>query len=455
MKNSIKVKKIIILLGDIAVLFSSLYLALVIRYGQKPSNDLWLEHLWSFSVIFIGWIIILYIVGLYDLHLAINNTKFLKLVSKSTIFAVLGSSLFFYLNPTINISPKTNLALFIIVFLILFFVWRRIFNWIIQNQLPKNYIAIVGFNEQSKEIIKELQAKPQLGYSVALVISNETSEEEINGIPIIKEFNNLHELIQEKKITTIVLTSYPHRSPELRDALFKCLRSKINYISLSNFYENITGKISIDTINQMWFLENLNEGDKSWFNLIKRFYDIAFSLLFLIITIIFWPLISLIIKLESKGEIFFKQSRAGQNNIPFTMIKFRTMTKSNNDLSPTTKNDARITRFGNFMRKTRIDEIPQILNILKGEMSFVGPRPERPEIVQDLEKKIPFYQERTLAKPGVTGWDQISGEYHSPSLADSLKKLQYDLFYVKNRSIYLDLSIIMKTIYTVLSREGR
>ena len=125
-----------------------------------------------------------------------------------------------------------------------------------------------------------------------------------------------------------------------------------------------------------------------------------------------------------------------------------------NDFSHTRSSDSRITKFGSFLRKTRLDELPQMLNILKGEMSFVGPRPERPELIKELQEKIPFYRERMLVKPGITGSDQISGEYHSPSYEDSLKKLQYDLFYIKNRSIYLDLSIILKTVATVVARGG-
>ncbi|MCK5416729.1 sugar transferase, partial [Candidatus Parcubacteria bacterium] len=144
----------------------------------------------------------------------------------------------------------------------------------------------------------------------------------------------------------------------------------------------------------------------------------------------------------------------GKNEKKFILIKFRTMRTENNDMTLTRSNDPRVTYFGNFLRKTRIDEIPQVLNILFGDMSFVGPRPERPEFIEKLKKEIPFYEERMLTKPGLTGCDQISGEYHSPSLNDSLKKLQYDLFYIKNRSIYLDLSIILKTIATILSKSG-
>ncbi|MCG2697716.1 sugar transferase, partial [Candidatus Parcubacteria bacterium] len=237
--------------------------------------------------------------------------------------------------------------------------------------------------------------------------------------------------------------------------LFKCLPLKINYIGLPNFYEAITGKIPIVAINQMWFLENLSEGNKMLFDIAKRGYDIILALMILAITLPFWIIIGLLIKLESKGPIFFIQNRVGKNNKLFKIIKFRTMATVNNDFSPTQANDKRITKFGSFLRETRIDEIPQMINILKGEMSFAGPRPERPELIKNLEEAIPFYKERMLVKPGITGWDQISGEYHSPSSEDTLKKLQYDLFYIKNRSIYLDLSILLKTIATVLGRAGR
>jgi lipopolysaccharide/colanic/teichoic acid biosynthesis glycosyltransferase len=163
----------------------------------------------------------------------------------------------------------------------------------------------------------------------------------------------------------------------------------------------------------------------------------------------------LAIKMESRGPAFFKQKRLGQREKEFMMIKFRTMREEGNNKTMTTDGDKRITRFGNILRKTRLDEIPQVINVLRGEMSFIGPRPERPEFVVELEKQIPFYKTRLLVKPGLSGWDQVSGEYHSPSAEDTLKKLQNDLFYIKNRSLYLDLIIILKTIAAVLGREGR
>ena len=204
----------------------------------------------------------------------------------------------------------------------------------------------------------------------------------------------------------------------------------------------------------MWFLENFNENNKIWFDRSKIIYDFILALMIFIITLPFWLIIAIIIKIESRGPVFFVMKRAGKNDKIFKHIKFRTMKEEGNDHSPTRSNDSRITKFGNILRKTRIDELPQVINILKGEMSFVGPRPERPELAFELEKQIPFYNQRTLVKPGLTGSDQVSGEYHSPSKEDSLKKLQYDLFYIKNRSIFLDLTIILKTIATVVSRGG-
>lgn len=463
MKSLNIAKKIILLGGDVFVLYFSLYLTLLIRYWQIPDSTVWQGHIGPFSITFIFWIIIFYIGGLYDVHLAVNNAKFFKITIRSLVISGLLSLAFFYLTPQITIAPKRNLLIYIFIFAVLFYLWRRTYNSLLKSYLPKNSIAIIGLNNLARELISELKEKPHLGYSVAFIVNdysektdNNNNEELKNknfyNIPVFKFTADLKKLISEKNVNTVVLVS--GQSSTLRASLFDCLPLKINYINLPNFYESITGKIPIESIDKMWFLENLSEGDKLWFDFSKRLYDIILAIIILLVTIIFWPIIALLIKLESKGSVLFKQTRAGANGKNFKILKFRTMTMDGNNFAPTEKNDARVTKFGAFMRKTRIDEIPQIINILKGDMSFVGPRPERPELIERLEKQIPFYHERMLVKPGVTGSDQISGEYHSPSYEDSLKKLQYDLFYIKNRSIYLDLSIILKTIATILSRKG-
>jgi len=449
-----KLKKVTLLSGDVVIFYLSLYFTLLVRYLKLPDERLWNDHIIPFSMIMLGWAILFYIANLYDLKSTLNRPGLMQLQGKILFIAGVIAIAFFYLTPGILIAPKRNLFIFLIIFSILFFAWRQLYYWLLKSYLPKTSIGIIGYNGQVAELITEIESSPSLGIRLAFLMDTEVIAENIR-IPIIRTIDKLKEAISENKINTLVLATNPHSSPELRSLLFDCLPMKINFVGLLKFYETITGKVAVEAVNQMWFLENLNEGDKYYFDKLKRIYDIILSIIILLATIIFWPVIAFIIKRESSGPVFFCQVRLGKNGIPFSMIKFRTMTENGNTYSPTEMGDARITKTGAFMRKTRIDEIPQILNILRGDMSFVGPRPERPELVENLEKNIPFYRERMLVKPGITGWDQVSGEYHSPSHEDTLKKLQYDLFYVKNRSIYLDIVILLKTVMTVVSRGGR
>lgn len=448
-----KLKKIILITGDILVLYFSLYLTLALRYFKLPDETIWASHFQPFTFIFIIWLVVFFIFDLYNLNILPNKGRLMMQATRSLFLAGLLSSVFFYINPEVGIAPKTNLIIYLIVFYTLFILWRKIYSSLLYSYLPKNNIAIIGINDQAKELLDILKKSPHLGYSIKLIIDNEGFDI-TEGIGVNLKVNDLKKTISDKKITSIILVSDPHQSQDLRTNLFSCLPLKINIISLPNFYESVTGKVPIEAINQMWFLENLSKGNLLYFNIFKRSFDIVFGLTILLATLPFWPLIALCIKIESRGPVFFRQERRGKDNKFFSIIKFRTMLVENNDHTPTISNDKRVTKFGSFLRKTRIDEIPQIINVLAGDMSFVGPRPERPELISQLEKNVPFYKERMLVKPGLTGCDQISGEYHSPSQEDTLKKLQYDLFYIKNRSIYLDLAIILKTIATILSRSG-
>jgi len=466
-----RLKKFTILFGDFVFLYLALYLALSLRYFSLPSADIWQGHIFPFTAIFFGWIIIFYISGLYDLKAAVNGSEFIRKITQSLLVAALLSVIFFYASPGMGIAPKTNLIIFIFIYGIIFILWRRACNWLLKSRLPKTNLAFAGLNRQSRELIAYLIKKPHLGYEVKFIVEGKNSADANQAgqnmaetankqgyqftFPPIIRISELKNMAEKNKISALIFSENPRESGELRTALFSCLPLNIKYQSLANFYEQLTGKVPVEAISEMWFLENINEGKKSGFDLFKRTYDIILAFAVLILTLAFWPLIALIIKLESQGPVFIRMPRSGKNGAEFGMLKFRSMREIGNDRSPTLPGDRRITGFGSFLRKTRLDEIPQALNILRGDMSFVGPRPERPELILELEKQIPFYRERMLVKPGATGWDQISGEYHSPSYEDSLKKLQYDLFYIKNRSLYLDLSIILKTIATVVSREGR
>ncbi len=329
------------------------------------------------------------------------------------------------------------------VFTALFILWRSVAALMIRSYLPANNLAVVGDDPLTRQLLNNLSTQPHQGYHTTSLFKT------------LAEAQALPALIKDRRINTVVLGPEFANNPELTNLLFNCLTLDLDIYSLSDFYELVYGRVPINSIGQDWFIENLNQGGKNYFNVIKRALDIIGGTIILIVSLPFWPFIALAIKLDSRGPVIFRQQRVGINDTLFDMFKFRTMRTVDNDGSMTGIKDKRITRVGNFLRRTRLDEIPQVINILRGEMSFIGPRPERPEFVADLSQKIPFYKTRLLVKPGLSGWDQISGVYHSPSLEDSIAKLEYDLYYLKHRSLYLDFSITLKTIATMMSRGGR
>ncbi|MDD2257814.1 MAG: sugar transferase [Patescibacteria group bacterium] len=434
-------KQVCLALGDLGVLFLALGVSLFIRYGSN-SQGMWSDNIFYFRPLFGAWLLILYISGAYKLNLVYNFKRFWQNAVSATIASGLVSIIYFYLIQS-PVSPKTILIIFLGVFLLLFLLWRNLASLVIRSFLPVNNLAIIGNTPLSDELLENLAKQPHQGFNTALVFKN------------IEDAKALPALIKKRNINSIIIAPEFANNPELVDLLFDCLSLNINIYNLSDFYELVYGRVPLSSINQAWFIDNINQGGRRYFDLIKRTNDLIWASFLLLFSLPFFPLIALAIKLDSRGPVLFRQERVGKNERLFTMLKFRTMKTQANNGTMTSLNDKRITRVGNFLRRSRLDEIPQIINIFRGEMSFIGPRPERTEFVLDLSKKIPFYKTRLLIKPGISGWDQVSGIYHSPSLEDSQAKLEYDLFYLKHRSIYLDLSIALKTIATMLSRDGR
>ncbi|MFZ4631927.1 MAG: sugar transferase [Patescibacteria group bacterium] len=438
-----RLKKSILLFGDFIFLNIALFLTLVLRYSPDTLSENFRGHFPHFLVIFIIWLTIFYINDLYNLNLRAQGRKFFLQTMNAVGLSSLLSVIYFYLNVSANIAPKTNLAIFILIFILLFFIWRALYQALVHSIIPESNLAIIGFNRHTEILIEELKNNPGAGYQTALIFRDSS------------EMESLVESIKEKNIRAIVVVDDFGKSEKMREALFSCLAYNIIFFDYPSFYELLTGKVPVEAIGPSWFLDNLKEGERSYYNFSKRISDFVGAIIIFLISLPFWPLIALVIKLGSRGPIFFTQERYGRNEKIFRMIKFRTMKIEDNDGKPTAEGDKRVTGFGNFLRKSRVDEIPQVINIIRGEMSFIGPRPERPEIVAELEHQIPFYKTRLLIKPGITGWDQVSGHYHSPSLEDTLEKLQYDLFYLKHRSLYLDMAISLKTVATMMSRGGR
>ena len=451
-----KIKTIILMGGDLLMLYFSLSLTLIIRYGISTANELWGSHFAPFTIVYLIWIIIFYIIGLYENSRQKNNLSFYALAAKAMTVNSIIAVIFFYFISYSNISPKRILFINIIIFCLFFFLWRKLYSKAIHSSAALNNLLIIGINNQSTEIINQIIKNPSFGYKLIGVIGNKVSGFSA-GIKFISNENlNLPNIIKKEKIQTIV-NSADHSQPKTTNELYKSLSYKVKILGLANFYEELNKKIHINLINEIWFLENLKEGEKKFYEFGKRIADIALSCVGFILSLPFLPFLALIIKIDSKGPLFFTQIRTGKNGKSFLAIKLRTMAEDAEKEGPQLAkiNDARITRVGKFLRQSRIDEIPQLLNVLCGEMSFIGPRPERPEFISELEQKIPFYKQRLIIKPGLTGCDQISGAYHSASPQDSLKKLQYDLYYIKNRSFALDLDILLKTVNIIFKRQGR
>ena len=449
-----KLRQFILFSGDIILLHVALFFALCLRYRALVDPSIWQEHWFSFSSIFVIWVVVFYIAGFYTLTNIRNDLKFYVSASQILGINILLAITFFYLQPGV-LTPKTILLLTSLIFFGLFVIWRRLAHRYISSLALKRRVLIIGNNISVQELTKLLDLNPQLGYEIAAILSHEPRNE-IGNVPDYRNPQELEIIVKKHHINTIVMDNRSRESKALIDNLFQYLPRRIEFISLSRFYENITKRISLETIDQFWFLENLQEGSKRLYDLGKRAVDIVAALAAGIISLPLLPFICLIIVITQNRPIFFSQERLGKNGRPFRAIKLRTMVRDAEKNGPqwASRNDPRVTAFGGFLRKTRLDEIPQLWNIVRGEMSFVGPRPERPEFVADLEKTIPFYRERLLVKPGLTGWAQINFPYGA-STRDAVIKLQYDLYYVKNRSLILDLAIILRTIKTVLSAGGR
>lgn len=439
-------KKIFLFFGDAAVLYLSLWLTLLIRYQTGFNANIWQRHFWPFTIVYALWLLVFFIAGFYELTIARNDLKFFSTLFTGLLINFALATGFFYFIPSFGITPKTNLFLNLAILALLFSGWRQLYNYLLKYYSVKNSVLIIGKNKETGQISEIIKENPQLGYRVIKQIKPKD----------IKTPFDLLELATRRQIKTIVTAIDPHQNLNLVRSLYQCLPLKIHFTDLPSFYEKILGKVPISSIGEVWFLENLTESQKNFYETVKRVMDMVGALIFGLISLLFYPFIALAIKTDSAGPVFFTQRRIGHDGEIFKVIKFRSMVKEaeKDGAKWAVHHDRRITRVGNFLRKTRLDELPQLWNILSGQMSFIGPRPERIEFVQQLEKEIPYYQIRHIVKPGLTGWAQVNFRYGA-SVQDSIEKLQYELYYIKHRSFILDLGILLKTIKIVLAGRGR
>lgn len=346
-----------------------------------------------------------------------------------------------------------------VIIIVFIFAWRLFYAYVLSEGWFNESIMVLGSGALASGIINEIIEKTDCGYQIDAVVHG-SGPVTLDLPPSIKHhegYIRICEIAQEERIKKIVVAMEEKRGMFPTKELLSCRMLGVEVLEGASFYEMLTGRLLVRQINPGWLI--FSRGfEKSFIRrLFKRATDIVLSITFLIVLSPVLLMTTLLIKLDSRGPALFSQERMGERRRPYQILKFRSMVQNAEALSGPVwagEDDPRITRVGRFIRKWRIDELPQIWNVLKGEMSFVGPRPEREHFIKELEALIPYYGERFHVKPGITGWAQVNYPYGA-SVEDAVEKLNYDLFYVKNMSIFMDIVILFKTVKIVIFGKGR
>lgn len=450
-------KIVLLLIGDVVILYLALLAMILVRYGGISETPFFKEHIFLFSIVFTLWLVVFYIHGLYDLTAAKNTLEFYTALGRAVIVNLVLAIALFYFVPFFEIAPKTNLFITLGFFVFLFAIWRQAINRTLRRYF-RQATMIIGPARDAERVYESIETNPQIGYRIALVFTDRrpavSTDQTIIFTP--EDFSKISLLAAKHKINTVIVAEEAYRNARVVSELEKLLGERIEIITLENMEERLQRKIRLDQIDELWFFDHFAADRKIAYETLKRIVDILVAAIILPLSVLTGILIVFSIKLGDRGPIFYAQRRVGRHGQVFVMYKFRTMRSDaeKGGAQWTVENDPRVTRLGRFLRKARLDELPQLINVFKGEMSFVGPRAERPEFHEILKKEIPFYERRYLIKPGLTGWAQINYTYGS-SVEDTQVKLAYDLYYLKNRSFIFDLGVILKTIDLVLRGLGR
>jgi sugar transferase (PEP-CTERM system associated) len=398
-----------------------------------------------------------YLFDLYDFLVMHDRRELVLRLVQALGLAWIVLAISFYTFPALNLGRGISLIALPLA-LTLMVTWRVSIHWVLGHPGFGERILIVGSGNLAVELAREVLNRPDAGYRIVGFVGTDADllGKSLINPRVIGMTEQLDEIVKRDGIDRIVVAMGERRGQFPTNKLLQLsLAGQVNIEEGASFYERLTGRVSLNMIRPSWLIfagrgrqAKLAEVSRAFVHWMVAFLGAILSLPIVLVTAIF-------IKLESRGPVFYKQERVGKNGRIFTLMKFRSMRVDAEQDGPVwaSKGDARTTRVGRVIRKVRIDEIPQFWNILKGEMSFVGPRPERPHFVAQLAEEIPFYQQRHLIAPGLTGWAQIKYPYGS-SIEDARQKLQYDLFYIKNHSLFLDAIVLFETVKIILFGRG-
>jgi lipopolysaccharide/colanic/teichoic acid biosynthesis glycosyltransferase len=406
-------------------------------------------HLEPFSILFIAFILVYFIAGLYEKNTSIFKNRLpVTLLNVQLVNTIVGIA-FFYFIPYFSIAPKIVLFLYLILSLVFMYIWRILIVFKFGNNKKQKAILIADGRE-AKELKEEINNNSRYDLTFIEVIDPSSDGKNI--------LSSIEAIFLKEKVSMIVIDTHHPDLVKVIPQLYPIAMKGVLFFDIGKIYETIFDRIPASMAGKTWFIEHMSSmAPKLVYDGVKRLIDFCSAIVFGIISLIFYPFIILALKIEDVGnDIFIYQPRIGQYNKIIKIIKFRTM-KIANDNGNVQVIDNRVTSVGAFLRKSRLDELPQLWNVLIGEVSLIGPRPELPNYVEQYSVAIPNYAIRHSVKPGLSGWAQIYGEHshHGVNIDMTENKLSYDLYYVKHRSFLIDLKIALRTIKVLITFVGR
>jgi exopolysaccharide biosynthesis polyprenyl glycosylphosphotransferase len=424
----------LIVFGDFASFLISFVLLIFIRFSPENYQRAIDTHTTPFIILYLFWVLIFYVFGLYDLLTIKPTIPYLKRWILALLSSFIVGLLLFYFVPIFGISPKVNLVIQVVFFGLFSFLFRRSIYSLFARAITAPAI-LVGESPYLLELEKTINTNPQI------------------GLKIIKHFKNGSEITEDLKNIKNLIIILDKNADDSDDSILDFYKQGVEIIDTAKAYEKYLLKIPVAYIDMSFIIDNVDIKKNLLYTSTIFITDRIFALVILVLTSPFLIISAILIYLQDKGPVFYTQTRVGLNDKVFRLYKLRSMkvnAEANGAVWATGAGDPRVTRIGRIIRKLHIDEIPQMINILKGDLALVGPRPERPEFVSLLEGTIPHYDLRHIIRPGFTGWAQIKYRYAN-TVEGSKEKFEYDLYYIKNRNIFIDFGIIMRTIQIIFT----
>lgn len=455
-------RRLLLMAGDVLAVSMAVLIALgvwaaVARYAFSISFIIQQSY-WFFVLIFL-WLMLASANDFYALHTAASRIKSLQRLIQITLQMLVVYLVVFFLSPPTTL-PRLFILYYGVASFLLIMLWRMANLALIGWASEPRRVLIVGTDWAAETIIEALRHDAQETYSVKGIISDRLDQvgTMIQGVPVLGAGSDLLNFVLRDRVSELILTSTRELDGEVFQGVMDAYERGVNVIPMPLLYERITGRVPVEHVGNNWMVVLPFEDDSllNPYRSLKRILEVLLAIIGMGIFLLLLLPLALLIRIDSHGSIFYTQERVGLNGRIFKLYKFRSMVQNAEAATGAVfagHNDSRVTRIGRFMRKTRLDELPQLINVLRGDMSLIGPRPERPQHVARLTKTIPFYRTRLIVRPGLTGWAQVRYKYGSTD-EDALVKLQYDLYYIRHHSLLLDLNIMLRTVGKILTLSG-